>query len=395
MILSKKQEEGLKIAVQRYKDREPWTVISGYAGSGKSTLIKFIIAALGVDPVEDVCYVAFTGKAANVLSQKGCPNAITAHKLLYYAKQMPNGKYIFDPKSRLDHQYKVIVVDEVSMLPKPMWDLLLRHKIYVLATGDPGQLPPIDPENDNHVLDHPHVFLDEVMRQAQDSEIIRLSMWIRDGNPLGAFPCNREQVQIVNKYEVVDGMYSWADQILCATNAKRTEINNIVRNQKGFGTEPQIGDKVISLKNHWEWASHQGTWALTNGSIGTISNMDKKVIVLPPYITDKRLSVLYTDINLDDGDKFDSVPIDYTALTTGQPVLEPRQMFLMKKNKALPVVPFEFAYAYAITTHKAQGSEWSKVLVFEEWFPNVPEEHKRWLYTAATRASDKLVIVKK
>lgn len=395
MVLTAKQEEGLKIAVQRYRDREPWTVISGYAGSGKSTLIKFIIAALGVDPVEDVCYVAFTGKAANVLSQKGCPNAITAHKLLYYAKQMPNGKYIFDPKSRLDHQYKVIVVDEVSMLPKPMWDLLLRHKIYVLATGDPGQLPPIDPENDNHVLDHPHVFLDEVMRQAQDSEIIRLSMWIRDGNPLGAFPCNREQVQIVNKYEVVDGMYSWADQILCATNAKRTEINNIVRNQKGFGTEPQIGDKVISLKNHWEWASHQGTWALTNGSIGTISNMDKKVIVLPPYITDKRLSVLYTDINLDDGDKFDSVPIDYTALTTGQPILEPRQMFLMKKNKSLPVVPFEFAYAYAITTHKAQGSEWSKVLVFEEWFPNVPEEHKRWLYTAATRASDKLVIVKK
>lgn len=395
MQLTNKQELGLKIAVQRYKDREPWTVISGYAGSGKSTLIKFIIAALGVDPVEDVCYVAFTGKAANVLSQKGCPNAITAHKLLYYAKQLPNGKYMFDPKSRLEHQYKVIVVDEVSMLPKPMWDLLLRHKIYVLATGDPGQLPPIDPENDNHVLDHPHVFLDEVMRQAQDSEIIRLSMWIREGKPLGAFPCNKEQVQIVNKYEVVDGMYSWADQILCATNAKRTEINDIVRNQKGYGAEPEIGDKIISLKNHWDWASHQGTWALTNGSIGTISNMDKKVIVLPPYITDKRLSVLYTDINLDDGDKFDSVPIDYTALTTGQPVLEPRQMFLMKKNKALPVVPFEFAYAYAITTHKAQGSEWSKVLVFEEWFPNVPEEHKRWLYTAATRASDKLVIVKK
>lgn len=395
MVLTTKQEEGLKIAVQRYKDREPWTVISGYAGSGKSTLIKFIIAALGVDPVEDVCYVAFTGKAANVLSQKGCPNAITAHKLLYYAKQLPNGKYMFDPKSRLEHQYKVIVVDEVSMLPKPMWDLLLRHKIYVLATGDPGQLPPIDPESDNHVLDHPHVFLDEVMRQAQDSEIIRLSMWIREGKPLGAFPCNKEQVQIVNKYEVVDGMYSWADQILCATNAKRTEINDIVRKQKGYGAEPEIGDKIISLKNHWDWASHQGTWALTNGSIGTVSNMDKKVIVLPPYITDKRLSVLYTDINLDDGDKFDSVPIDYTALTTGQPILAPRQMFLMKKNKALPVVPFEFAYAYAITTHKAQGSEWSKVLVFEEWFPNVPEEHKRWLYTAATRASDKLVIVKK
>ena len=56
---------------------------------------------------------------------------------------------------------------------------------------------------------------------------------------------------------------------------------------------------------------------------------------------------------------------------------------------------YEFAYAYAITCHKAQGSEWNQVLVFEEWFPNVAEEHKRWLYTAATRASEKLVIIKK
>lgn len=66
MKLTKKQEEGLKIAVARYKNREPWTCISGYAGTGKSTLVKFIIAALNVDP-EDVCYIAFTGKAATVL----------------------------------------------------------------------------------------------------------------------------------------------------------------------------------------------------------------------------------------------------------------------------------------------------------------------------------------
>lgn len=211
MVLTKKQEEGLKIAVSRYRDREPWTCISGYAGSGKSTLIKFIIAALDVNPEEDVCYVAFTGKAANVLSQKGCSNAITAHKLLYKAKPMPNGTYKFIPKDIFDNPYKIIVVDEVSMLPKPMWDLLLSHKVYVLATGDPGQLPPIDKESDNHVLDHPHVFLDEIMRQAQDSEIIRLSMWIREGKPLSAFPCENAQVQIYDKSQVVSGMYNWAD----------------------------------------------------------------------------------------------------------------------------------------------------------------------------------------
>lgn len=281
------------------------------------------------------------------------------------------------------------------MLPKPMWDLLLSHKVYILATGDPGQLPPIDPEMDNHVLDKPHIFLDEIMRQAQDSEIIRLSMWIREGKPLATFPCQKEQVQVVDSKDVVDGMLDWADQILCATNAKRTAINNIVRTKKGFGPEPAVGDKIISLRNHWDWASDGGTWALTNGSIGNITSMDKMNIYAPYYITNQPIPVLYTNMELDDGDKFSYLPVDYTVLKTGESLLTPQQMYKMKKNKQCADPPFEFAYAYAITTHKAQGSEWPKVLVFEEWFPNVAEEHKRWLYTAATRASEKLVVVKK
>ena len=394
MILTAKQEQGLKIAVERYKNREPWTVISGYAGSGKSTLIKFIIAALDVDPETEVCYVAFTGKAANVLAQKGCPNATTAHKLLYYAKQLPNGKYTFSPKKKFEEQYKVIVVDEVSMLPKQMWELLLSHKIYVLATGDPGQLPPIDKDSDNHVLDKPHVFLDEIMRQAQDSEIIRLSMWIREGKPLGTFPCQKEQVQLFSKYEVDPSMYDWADQVLCATNNKRTEINNLVRQRKGFGAEPELGDKIISLNNHWNFVSDSGIWALTNGSIGTIDYIEKELYTPPYYICDKTITYMYTDIALDD-DVFSEVPIDYQSLKTGKSALSAREAYLLNKKETCPNAPFDFAYAYAITTHKAQGSEWPKVLVFEEWFPNEADEHKRWLYTAATRASEKLVIIKK
>ena len=104
------------------------------AGTGKSTLIKFIIAALNIPP-EKVCYVAYTGKAAQVLRQKGCPNSITAHKLLYTAKPMPNGTYKFVPKPVSD--YSIIVVDEVSMLPKEMWQQLLSHRIHVIACGDP------------------------------------------------------------------------------------------------------------------------------------------------------------------------------------------------------------------------------------------------------------------
>ena len=97
----------------------------------------------------------------------------------------------------------------------------------------------------------------------------------------------------------------------------------------------------------------------------------------------------------DNCDKFDYIPIDYTALTTGQKLLTGQQEFQMRKNLKCPEPPFEFAYAYGITCHKAQGSEWKKVLCFEERFPFAPEEHARWLYTAITRASEKLVIVKK
>lgn len=309
---------------------------------------------------------------------------------------MPNGTYKFIPRFIGEIEYKVIVIDEVSMLPKPMWDLLMEHNIYIIATGDPGQLPPVNPEDDNHMLDNPHVFLDEIMRQAQDSEIIRLSMHIREGLPLSTFGCEGQQVQIFNKGDVVSGMYDWADQILCATNAQRTQINNFVRQQKGFGPEPEVGDKVISLRNHWDFASSSGNWALTNGSIGTIEYMTERPIWVPRYIYDKGpIPYLFTDVVLDDGDKFNSIPIDYNSLKNGEMTLNPKQTYMLNRQKDLLDAPYEFAYAYAITCHKAQGSEWNKVLVFEEWFPNVAEEHKRWLYTATTRASEKLVIIKK
>ena len=90
------------------------------AGTGKSTLIKFIIDALNIDP-NDVVYVAYTGKAANVLKNKGCQNAITAHKLLYYARLLPNGKYQYTPRPTLENKPAIVVVDEISMLPLDLW----------------------------------------------------------------------------------------------------------------------------------------------------------------------------------------------------------------------------------------------------------------------------------
>ena len=392
MILNTKQEEGLKIAVERYKANKAYTCISGFAGTGKSTLIKFIIAALNI-PEDKVAYVAYTGKAAQVLKQKGCPNPTTAHKLLYKAKPMPNGTYKFEAKTSLDKNYEVIIVDEVSMLPKEMWLQLLKHRVHVIACGDPFQLPPIYKDSDNHVLDNPHIFLDEIMRQAEDSEIIRLSMWIREGKSLKDFVASNQQVMIVTPDQVVTGMYDWADQIICATNEKRNFINNFMREAKGFGPEPQVGDKIVSLHNQWQFLSNKEA-PLTNGTIGTIHTTNKYEVSLPFWLSNKKVPVIYTTMMDDNGDKFDYIPIDYTALTTGKKFLSSQQEFQMRKNEKLPDPPFEFAYAYGITCHRAQGSEWNKVLVYEEKFPFEREEHARWLYTAITRAAEKLVVVR-
>lgn len=391
MILTNKQEAGLKIAIARYKAREPWTCIAGYAGTGKSTLVKFIIDALGLNP-EDVAYITFTGKAASVLRHKGCPNAMTAHKLLYYSKRMPNGKFIFSPRKVLEGNYSLIIVDEISMLPNELWELLLSHKKHVIALGDPFQIPPIDKKQDNHVLDNPHIFLDEIMRQAEESEIIRLTMDIRNYKAPEYFVGN--EVQVVHPAQVVDGMYSWADQIICATNRKRHEINDYMRSAAGRGTEPESGDKIICCRNCWDILDLSGENALVNGTIGTLGEFEKTNQSYPLFGF-PQVPVLKSQIIGNDDGIFQDVLLDYQALKDGKPFLTPQQSYQIYRRQDLKTLePVEFNYGYAITGHRAQGSEWDKVLVFEERFPFDIQEHARWLYTAATRASEKLVLVR-
>lgn len=401
MELTKKQSEGLKIALDRYKLGEKYTVISGYAGTGKSTLIKFIISAMNLK-MDEVRYIAYTGKAANVLKNKGCPGATTAHKLLYHAKLMPNGKYLFTPKTiheMLAENIKVVVIDEVSMLPKNMWDLLCKHSFYILACGDPEQLPPV-PDSfgedvNNHVLDKPHIFLDEIMRQAQESEIIRLSMHVREGKSLNTFPVANEQVMIFNRNDLTVPMLTWADQILCATNRTKLSINQQMRNIYGFLPEPQVGDKVINLHNEWDIVSNKDN-PLTNGILGEIKQKQLMDWEYPYWIRNKstKLPVMMTTISGDEeGEEFIMLPFDYTELTTGNPSLTRKEEYLILKRLKMPI-PLHFNYGYAITVWKAQGSEWNKVLLFQEasW-PREKEDRRKYLYTGITRAIEKLVVI--
>ena len=233
------------------------------------------------------------------------------------------------------------------------------------------------------------------MRQAQDSEIIRLSMWVREGKPLAQFPATGSQVMIITPSQVVAGMYDWADQILCATNDKRNTINECMRQIKGFGPKPQIGDKIISLRNQWDFFSNgsNNPSPLINGTIGTIQAMDHSFIYTPHWICDKAIPVLYTTMIDGSNNQFNYIPIDYKALTTGKKFLTEKQEFQMKKSNKCSDPPFEFTYAYGITVWKAQGSEWDKILGYEESFPRDKETHQRCAYTLITRAKERLVYV--
>lgn len=394
MLLTNKQEQGLKLAIDRFVKGEKYTVISGYAGTGKTTLVKFIIEALssyGINPDEDVCYVAYTGKAAEVLRKKGNKNTTTLHKLLY--DFFPKGNGTFYKKAKLSLEYKVVVVDEVSMAPKDMMELLYKHNVYIICLGDPFQLPPIKKDEDNGLLSNPHIFLDEVMRQAAESEIIRLTMDIREGKPI-EYKQGKE-VQILRKEELNTGMLMWADQVLVGTNKTRATINNQMRDLLGRSDMPENGDKVICLRNYWENFAMNGDDVLVNGTVGYIDNCH--IYHNRPNLngTIRDIEVLNANFKSDSGSDFGSLEMDNHMILTGEKCVDYKTAYLLwKKYKKNNPVPLEFTYAYAITCHKAQGSEWDKVLVLEEKFPFIKEEHARWVYTACTRASNKLVLVR-
>lgn len=332
------------------------------AGTGKSTLVKFIIAAMGVKE-NSVRYIAYTGKAANVLKNKGCAGAMTAHRLLYYSQMLPNGQYTFKPRptSLLRQEgIRVVVVDEISMLPKEMWDLMCSHNFYILACGDPEQLPPIpDPDSsedpNNHVLDHPHIFLDEIMRQAQESEIIRLSMHVREGKSLSTFPSENKQVMIFKKKDLDISKLIWADQILCATNRTRNMINQEVRNYYGFDSKmPQVGDKVINLHNEWGVESNHHN-PLTNGVIGTIKEFSEQIIDYPFWLRKQNLSVPVITATIsgdEENEEFSNIIFDKAEILTGTSSLKKREEYLIK-NKIKQILPLHFNFGYAITVWKA------------------------------------------
>lgn len=257
-------------------------------------------------------------------------------------------------------------------------------------------MPPVNKNDDNLLLANPHIFLDEIMRQAAESEIIQLSMKIRNNEPIGF--SKGQEVQVIKMSELNTGMLQWADQVICATNKTRVSLNNQMRELMGRGPDPEDGDKIICLRNYWNKFSSNGD-ALVNGTIGYLQDSYESFVRIPFFLQQPDCPISIRTVNgnfiSDTDEHFNSLNMDRKMILEGEAGMPWKlAMSLNSKPKYKHLIPMEFTYGYAITGHKSQGSEWDKVVVIEERFPFSHEEHKRWLYTCCTRAAQKLVLVR-
>lgn len=361
MNWSPQQDAALK-AVDRWLKAPAQQVfrLFGYAGAGKTTLARHIAESAG----GDVAFAAFTGKAAHVMRQKGCAGASTIHALIYRpADEGDEGELMFTlrrdaPASKAD----LIIIDECSMVDADLGKDLLSFGKPVLVLGDPAQLPPV--KGGGYFTDAaPDFMLTEIHRQAADNPIIRLSMDIREGR-------DPEQgggaLRLITRQEITPEDILGADQVLVGTNRTRRRYNERIRELKHHsGATPEAGEKLVCLRNNRQKG-------LLNGGIWTVKEQK------PPRGDRARLLV-----EPEDGGKAVKISVPAAFFTDG-PESVP---FPLRRGAD------EFDYGYALTVHKAQGSQWDDVILFDESFA-FQEHRARWLYTGVTRAAKTLTLVR-
>lgn len=334
----------------------------GYAGTGKTTLARHL--AEGIDG--DVAFGAFTGKAAHVMRMKGCEGATTIHSMIY----RPRGEDEEGPTFAINRdsaaaRAALIIIDECSMVDEELGRDLLSFATPVLVLGDPAQLPPVR-GGGFFTEGRPDVMLTEVHRQAQDNPIIRMSMLVREGGELhrGAYGDSA----IVSRHDIDAAQILAADQVLVGRNRTRQLYNRRIRELRGFtGPMPQVGDKLVCLRNDKaKGLLNGGTW-------------------LVHEVHAPRRSLLRLDLRPEDeeaGRRTVKAAV-HPAYFENPEGIAPG---LSRRSDA-------FDYGYALTVHKAQGSQWDDVVLFDESFA-FREHRERWLYTAITRAAERITIVR-
>jgi exodeoxyribonuclease-5 len=414
------------------KDQQVFRLF-GFAGTGKSTVLKFALGEIGLEPhraggdsegcVPGVVTATFTGKAALVLRRKGTP-ARTIHSLIYSVieateeeveaaetkiteamasarhlsgfdrttaeatieamrqavSEMKRPRFALNPNSDAAHA-QLIVLDEVSMVGEDMARDLMSFGKPILVLGDPGQLPPIQGEG-AFTKDAPDIMLTEIHRQAAESAIIRLATMARQGEAIG-FGQYDTHVWKMRKSDVTPEQALRGGQVICGMNATRLQLNNAMRQAAGFGpgwlpTGP--AEKIVCLKNQNDLGLINGMFLSLDDVVDEASHYFSAVVtdedgnrIGPPQQDGSRGRLRIYKGHFEDHIAFDKQRHDRD----------------WKAKRALT----EATYGWAITGHKSQGSQWENVVVWDDGLGRTDMDRRRWLYTTITRAERGLVIL--
>ena len=375
MKFSQKQNQALS-AVNRWLKRGDSQIfrLFGYAGTGKTTLARHF--AEGLDG--DVLFAAFTGKAAQLLRSHGASKASTIHSLIYRPhgeqtiKDKKTGAQSILPTFSINRKSPVAkacltIIDECSMVDEALGRDLMSFGTPILVLGDPGQLPPIS-GGGFFTGQTPDILLEDVHRQACDNPIIAIAQKVRNGEEL-VIGHYGPQAQIISRNQVNADLVLQADQILVGINRTRDLYNRRLRQLKGFdGLLPTRGDRLVCLRN-------DPKKGLLNGSLWQVMSATKTIkpaINLLIRSEDEGIERISTKIKL----------LKTIFENPGNNI----SWQLRRQHD-------DFDFGYALTVHKAQGSQWNDVILFDESYA-FREHRQRWLYTAVTRAAERLTIVK-
>jgi exodeoxyribonuclease V len=368
VIWSPQQERALGAvsAWLRSPKGRPVFRLFGYAGTGKTTLAK----AIAENTKGRVCFGAFTGKAAHVLRKKGCAGASTIHSMIYtFEEDGLAGQPRFELNRDADvKNAALIIIDEVSMVDETLARDLMSFGVPILCLGDPAQLPPVNGEG-WFINAQPDVVLTEIHRQALESPILRIATDVRQGRHLVIGDMGGARV--VKWADLDPAVAPAADQVLVGLNRTRQVVNRQLRALAGRqeGT-PELGDKIVVLRNDREKR-------IFNGSLWLVDKIDLQTKA------DKIINSTRLTLAPEDGGKHRVDICVRNEFWTGD---EGALDYESKRGTQ------EATFGYALTVHKAQGSEWSNVVLFDE-SKAFRGDARRWLYTGITRASENLTVV--
>lgn len=430
------------------RDEHPVFILSGSAGTGKTTLAAAIVRAM-VEMKQKIVLMAPTGRAAKVFSLYAGQPAYTIHRRIYRQKSGAIGMEGFSLNDNL-HTDTLFIIDEASMIANQgygdsgfgsgcLLDDLVRYvnsgrNCRMMLIGDKAQLPPVGEDESPALIpgvmqcygsEVTHATLNEVMRQSEESGILWNATNVRQMTSDDSFIQlpkisfkGFDDISMVPGNELIEQLatsYSRAgiDDTIVITRSNKLAIryNNGIRNMV-LGHEDELcgGDMLMIVKNNYYWTEKEKLSLpfIANGDRAKVQRVRNIRELYGFRFADVTMSFPdYNDLELTATVILDSLQSEAPSLTREQnekffnAIMEDYQHIPLKRDRMQQLKQdiyynaLQVKYAYAVTCHKAQGGQWSHVYVDQGWMSDdmLTPDYIHWLYTAFTRATEKLYLV--